>query len=150
MAYHQSGWVQDLIPTARPQTAHNTHSQLFIVDVPAAGFASGDVLELAVLGPYCSIIDAAIVPVGGLGAATVDVGIMSGEVGELTNKDGSARTVGNQLFAGAAIAELTRMTKTDALLLKPQEPPRSIGVKFGAAVAGGAGKKFGLMLHFAQ
>lgn len=150
MALHQSGWATGLIPLARPQTAHNTHAQLFIVDVPAAGFASGDILEIGALHAFASVIDAAIVPVGDLGAATVDVGIMSGEMGELTNPDNTARTVGSELFAGATITALTRLTKTDALLLQPLEKHRSIGVKFNAAVAGGAGKKIGLMLHFAQ
>ena len=150
MALHQSGWVTCAIPVARPQTAHNTHAQLFIVDVPAAGFASGDILELGVLHAFASVIDATLVPVGDLGAATVDVGIMSGEWGELTNPDNTARTVGSELFAGATIAALTRLTKTDALLLQPLEKHRSIGVKFNAAVAAGAGKKIGLMLHFAQ
>lgn len=150
MALIQSGWATGLIPVARPQTAHNTHAQLFIVDVPAAGFAAGDILELGVLHAYASIVDATIVPVGSLGAATVDVGIMSGETGETTNDDGTARTVGNELFAGATITAITRLTKTDALLLRPVERHRSIGVKFNAAVAAGADKKIGLMLHFAQ
>ena len=78
MALIQSPWALGQKPVARPHTAHNTHSQLFIVDVPAAGFALGDILELAVLHPYAQVIDAAIVPVGGLGAATVDIGLMSG------------------------------------------------------------------------
>lgn len=150
MALHQSGWALGTIPVARPQTAHNTHAQLFIVDVPAAGFASGDILEIGALHAFASVIDASIIPVGSLGEATVDVGIMSGELGDTTNPDGSARTVGNELFQGAAITALLRMTKTDALLLKPTEKHRSIGIKFGAAVAAGAGKKIGLMLHFAQ
>lgn len=151
MALHQSGWALGTIPVARPQTAHNTHAQLFIVDVPAAGYASGDILELGVLHAFASVIDASIITVGSLGAATVDVGIMSGDAGETTNTDATARTVGAELFEGAAIsAAITRMTKSDALLLKPLEKHRSIGVKFGAAVAGGAGKKIGLMLHFAQ
>lgn len=150
MALIQSGWALGTIQVARPQTAHNTHSQLFIVDVPSTGFATDDILELAVLHPFASVIDAALVPVGSLGAATVDVGIMSGEVGETTNTDGTVRTMGNELFAAAAITALARLTKTDALLLKPTEGARSIGVKFSATVTAGAGKKIGLMLHFAQ
>lgn len=150
MALHQSGWATGLIPVARPQTAHNTHAQLFIVDVPAAGFASGDILELGVLHAFASVIDAAVVGVSIADAATVDVGIMSGEMGELTNPDNTARTVGAELFTGAALTGLVRMSKTDALLLQPLEKHRSIGVKFNAAVTGGAGKKIGLMLHFAQ
>lgn len=150
MALFQSGWALGTIQVARPQTAHNTHSQLFIVDVPAAGFASGDILELAVIHPYASIIDATLIPVGSLGAATVDIGIMSGQTGETLNDDGSARTSGSELFAATAITALTRLTKVDALLIPATERARSIGVKFSAAVAAGAGKKIGLMLHFAQ
>lgn len=150
MTLIQSAWALGQKPIARPQTAHNTHSQLFIVDVPAAGFAQDDILELAVLHPYAQIIDAAIIPVGSLGAATVDIGLMSGEVGETLNTDGTARTVGAELFDDAAITAMLRLSKTDALLIPATEKPRSIGVKFGAAVAAGAGKKIGLMLHFAQ
>ena len=119
--------------------------------MPATGFQVGDILELGVLPPYATIVDAAIVPIGSLGAATVDIGVMSGEVGELLNTDGSARTNGNQLFAGATITALTRLTKTDMLVLAATDKPRSIGVTFaGAAVTAGAGKRFGLLLHFAQ
>lgn len=145
-----SPWAKGLEQVARPQSAHSTHSQLFIVDVPATGFAAGDILELAVLHPYATIVDATIVPIGSLGAATVDVGFMSGQVGEPTNDDGTARTCGNELFVGAAITALVRLAKTDALVEPAQEVPRPIGVKFGAEVAAGAGKKIGLYLHFAQ
>ena len=151
MALIQSPWALGNSPVARPQTAHSTHSQLFIVDVPATGFQVGDILELGVLPPYATVVDAAIVPIGSLGAATVDIGVMSGEVGELLNTDGSARTNGNQLFAGATITGLTRLTKTDMLVLAATDKPRSIGVTFaGAAVTAGAGKRFGLLLHFVQ
>lgn len=151
MALIQSDWAKGLKPVARPQTAWTVHAQLFIVDVPAAGFASGDILELAILPPYARIVGAQLVTVGSLGAATVDVGLMSGTTGELTNDDNSARTSGNELFAAAALtAELTFISKAAALLLAPTEKDRSIGVKFSAAVAAGAGKKIGLLLQFAQ
>lgn len=150
MALIQSGYVLGTLPVARPQTAYATHSQLFIVDVPAAGFAAGDILELAVLPPYSVIVDAKLVPIGSLGAATVDVGIMSGEVGELTNSDGTARTNDNQIFDDAALTDLVRLTKTDPLVLAQTDKPRSIGVTFSAAVTAGAGKRIGLLLDFVQ
>lgn len=151
MAFYQSKWALGQEIVARSQTAHNTHSQLFLVDVPAAGFQIGDILELTALPPYATVVDAAIVPIGSLGAGTVDVGIMSGEWGELTNPDDSARTVGTELFATSTITALTRMTKTDALVLAQKDYPRSIGVKFaGAAITAGAGKQIGLLLHFVQ
>lgn len=150
MALIQGPYALGTAPVARPQTAYATHTQLFIVDIPAAGIAAGDILELGVLPSYAHITDAVIIPIGSLGAATVDVGIMSGSVGELTNADGSARTNGNQIFAGAAITGLVRMTKTDALVLPQTEAERSIGVTFSAAVTAGAGKRFGLQLSFVQ
>lgn len=150
MALIQSDWAKGLKQVARPQTAHAVHGQLFLVDLATTGFAAGDILEIAGLPPYATIIDAKIVPVGSLGAATVDVGIMSGEYGETTNTDGTARTVGNELFAAAAITDLVGLSKVTALTLAPTEKARSIGVKFSAAVAAGAGKQFGLLLQFAQ
>ncbi|QTH79840.1 hypothetical protein [Klebsiella phage vB_KpnP_ZX1] len=151
MALIQSPWATGMLLPARPQTAFSTHSQLYIVDVPAAGFASGDILELAILPPYARIVDAKLVVAGSLGAATVDVGLMSGLTGELTNEDGSARTVGTELFAAAALtAEVTQLAKSAALLVDPTQKDRSIGVKFSAAVTAGAGKKIGLLLSIAQ
>ncbi len=152
MAFIQSKWALGQEVVVRPQTAGSTHSQLFLVDVPAAGFQVGDILELTALPPYANIVDATIVTIGSLGAATVDVGLMSGDWGETTNPDGSARTSGNELFAAAAVnAPLVRLTKSDPLVITQKDYPRSIGVKFaGAAITAGAGKQIGLLLHFVQ
>ena len=108
MALFQSPWALGQKPVARPPPAHNTHSQLFIVDVPATGFAQNDILELAVLHPYAIVIDAAIIPVGSLGVATVDIGLMSGETGALHHAAGTARTAGAASFTGAAITASLR------------------------------------------
>ncbi len=150
MALIQSAWAIGTLMVARPQTAHAVHSQLYIVNVPAAGFAAGDILELAALPAYSRFVDARIVPVGNLGAATVDVGLMSGEFGTLTNADGTARTSGNELFAGAALAAMLPLQKADSLLIASVDYDRSIGVKFSAAVAAGAGKQIGVQVWFKQ
>lgn len=151
MALIQSSWAKGISPVARPQTAHDVHEMLFFVDVPAAGFATGDILELAVQPPYSRLVNAKLITVGSLGAATVDIGIMSGQTGSLTNDDGSARTSGNELFAAAALtAEITSMTKAASLFLPKVDYERSIGVKFSAAVTAGAGKRIGVQLFFKQ
>lgn len=151
MALFQSPWATGMLLPARPQTAFATHSQLYIMDIPAAGIAANDILELAILPPYARIVDAKLITAGSLGAATVDVGLMSGLTGELTNEDGSARTVGTELFAAAALtAEVTQLAKSAALLVGPTQKDRSIGLKFSAAVTAGAGKKIGLLLSIAQ
>lgn len=151
MALFQSPWATGMLLPARPQTAFATHSQLYIMDIPAAGIAANDILELAILPPYARIVDAKLITAGSLGAATVDVGLMSGLTGEPTNEDGSARTVGTELFAAAALtAEVTQLAKSAALLVGPTQKDRSIGLKFSATVTAGAGKKIGLLLSIAQ
>ncbi|AEY69600.1 hypothetical protein PEp14_00011 [Erwinia phage PEp14] len=152
MALISTQFASGVRPTYRPQTAGALHSQLFHVAIPAGGFASGDILELAILPPYARIVDAQLILAGGAGVAgqTADVGIMSGEPGEPTNDDGSARTMGNELFAGAALDGIQRLGKTDALFVKKTDKARSIGVKFNAAVPFVAGKQVALQLHFAQ
>lgn len=150
MALIQSAWAKGTLMVARPQSAHDVHSQLYIVDVPAAGFAAGDILELAALPAYARFVDARIVPVGDLGNATVDVGLMSGFYGNLTNDDGTARTSGNEVFAGAALTALLPLQKADCLLIASVDYDRSIGVKFSAAVAAGNGKRIGVQIWFKQ
>lgn len=151
MALIQSPWAVGMLNPPRPQTAFSAHDLMYIMDVPAAGIAGGDIIELAVLPPYARIVDAKLITVGSLGAATVDVGLMSGLTGEPTNEDGSARTVGTELFAAAALtAEVTQLAKSAALLVSPTQKDRSIGLKFSAAVTAGAGKKIGLLLSIAQ
>ena len=146
MAVFQSLWAKELRETYRPQTAGATHSQKFVFDVPASGFAANDVLELAVLAPYATIVGAKLVPIGALGAATVDVGLMSGELGDPS----TSRTVGNELFAGAALTAVIQPSKPDAYVIRATEKARSIGVKFSAAVAAGEGKRIMLILDFVQ
>ena len=151
MALIQSAWGKGQLPVYRPQSAGATHTQKFIIDLTNQAFASGDILELALLAPYAHIVDASLVVVGSLGAATVDIGLMSGTPGELLNADDSARTSGTELFAAAALtAGITRITKADSLLIASTEVERSIGVKFSAAVTAGAGKQLGIVLSFAQ
>ncbi len=146
MALIQSNWALELVQTYRPQTAGATHSQKFYMDIPAGGLAANDVIELAVLPPYATIVGAKLVPIGALGAATVDVGLMSGDVGDAS----AARTVGNELFDDAALTAIIEPSKPDAYVIKATEKARSIGVKFSAAVTAGEGKRFMLILDFVQ
>jgi len=153
MALIQSAWATGANPVARPQSAFAVHTELFIMDIPAAGVAIGDVIELGVLPPYATITDASLITTGSLGAGTVTVGVMTGETGELLNADNSARTVGNELFAaGTAITGgVLRISKADSLILAPSDKDRSIGIVLaGTAITAGAGKRIGLLLSFAQ
>lgn len=93
--------------------------------------AANDIIELAVLPAYHTIVDAILI-VDEAGTATYDVGIMSGVLGS----PDQARTCGNELFAGAADASVTRMTKPSGFRITPIEGDRAIGVKvLGAGIA---------------
>lgn len=153
MALIQSAWATGANPVARPQSAFAVHTELFIIDIPAAGVAIADIIELGVLPPYSTIVDYALITTGSLGAGTVTVGFMSGETGETTNADGSARTVGAELFAASTVINgaVLRMSKTDALIAAPSDKDRSIGILLaGAAITAGAGKRIGLLVSFTQ
>lgn len=95
--------------------------------------ASGEIIELAILPAFHQVVDAILI-VDEAGTATYDVGLMTGEVGAKTNSDGTTRTCGNELFAAAADASTTRMTKPAGFRIMPVEQHRSIGVKPSAAV----------------
>jgi hypothetical protein len=86
-------------------------------------------------------------------AGTVTVGFMTGETGETTNADNTARTVGNELFAAGTVINgaVLRMNKTDALIAATSDKDRSIGILLaGTAITAGAGKRIGLLVSFTQ
>lgn len=83
-----------------------------------------DIIELGVLPAYHTIVDAILIT-DETGTATFDVGIMSGILGSADQ----ARTCGNELFAGAADASVTRMTKPAGFRVTQIEGDRAIGVK---------------------
>lgn len=152
MALLQSKWALGQSSVARPQSAYAVHTQLFMFDV-SAGVAIADIIELAVLPPYAVITDASLITTGSLGAGTVTVGLMTGNTGDTTNPDDSARTVGNQLFSAGTVITggVLRISKPDSLLLATTEKDRSIGIVLAAeAITAGAGKQIGLLLSFAQ
>jgi hypothetical protein len=153
MAIVKSKWVRRFAQTARPQTANNTHVQQFTFDLGTEGaLAAGDILELGILPAYARLIDAQLITEGVFTGQTADIGIMTGDVGEDFNADGTtARTSSNELFTAADLTvRLQSLTKPDAILLAAVDYDRSIGVKVSAAVAAAAGKRVHLILHFYQ
>lgn len=98
--------------------------------------AAADILELAILPPYCRILDLEIVSVG-TGAVTADVGFMSGEPGS----PDAARTVGAELFSAVTPTTAQRAALATLVGLASTETARGIGVKFSGAVAASASTK---------
>ena len=134
MAFRQSyeasvGAVRGAITASQPTVV--------LVDyVIPTGVLVNDITELGAIPHGCRVLEANVYT-DGLGAScTVDVGTLSGVYG----KNDAARTIGNEFYAGVAVATATtapRATK-NPLAFVPVESATGFGVKFlGAAPTAG-------------
>ncbi len=142
----QSDWAIGRKQTPTSREAGGVVAQRFEATIDA-NLDVGDIVELAVLPAYHTVIDA-ILDTDALGTGvSVDVGIMSGAVG---SQDGT-RTCGNELFSAqaASAAAVVRASKSSAFTIAPAGADRSIGVKVSAAVTAG-NKKIALTLLMVQ
>lgn len=146
MAIVQSPWGALRKQAPVSSESGTVKCERYTYTVPAGvTLAAGDIIELAVLPAYHTVVDATLVA-DETGTATFDVGIMSGILG---NPD-QARTCGNELFAGAADATANRMTKIGGFRIAPIEGDRAIGVKVVGASIVGAGQVIDLLLYTKQ
>lgn len=145
MTIFLSNHAKGLIAVGRPQTAYAVHQTLFSLDLPA-NVATTDKIALGVLPAFCAISDALLFSEGALGAATANVGFMTGAVDSADD----ARLSGSELYSAIALnAAFARLTKGDALLVPSSDADRAIGLSgFSAALTGGAGKRVHLLLSF--
>lgn len=148
MPLKQSAWAKGNDQAKRPQTAGAVHVQRFIYNAAIAADAllANDIVEIGELPPFCRIVDAKIYANGTMTGVTADVGLLSGEYGDLDN----ARTVGKELFEAADVTGMVRLVKSDALKIEPVERSRGIGVKVLAAVPAAATKYLVLELSYIQ
>lgn len=146
MAIVQSPWgaLRRQAPVSGEAATVKTERFTYTVPVGVTLLAN-DIIELAVLPAYHTVVDA-IVVIDEAGTATYDVGLMSGIPGDTDQ----ARTAGNELFAGAADASTTRMSKTAGFRIVPTQGDRSIGVKVLGASVVGAGQVIDLVLSTKQ
>lgn len=153
MALIQSGWATRQRNTPSAGCAGIVVAQLFEIKLPAVALASGDIIELAVLPAYNTVIDAILVAddldTGGSAALTLDVGVMSGDVGDTE----AVRTCGAEIFSGSNVGQAggtARATLASAFTIAAADKDRSIGVKIGTAAATQAvGAKLRLLLKYA-
>ena len=140
----QSDWVLGRKQTPTSREAGGVVAQRFEATIDT-DLDVGDIVELAVLPAYHTVVDA-ILDTEALGTGVnVDIGIMSGAVGD---PDGT-RTCGDELFSGASVSGgVARANAVSAFTITPAGADRSIGVKVSAAVT--AGKKIGLVLFMVQ
>lgn len=144
MTIRQSYWAQGIrqAPVSGEAGGVVCEKYEFVV---SANLASTDIVELAVLPAYHTVVDAVLVSEDLGAGVTVDVGIMSGIKGELDE----SRTSGNELFAGAANNSVVRMSKAAGFQIEPVEADRSIGLKVSGAVTA-SGQKVTLILSCKQ
>lgn len=152
MTQLQSKWAKREITTPLGCEAGAVVSELFEYNLTAA-LAAGDIIELAVLPTYATVVDAILITDDldtGTAAITLDVGIMSGEVGVLD----AARTCGAEIFSASTVGQaggVARPTLATAFRIAPTEGHRSIGVKCVTAPGTGATSgKIQLRLFYAQ
>lgn len=141
MSILQSDWgkLRKQAPVA--DCAGDVVAERFDFTVTAA-IGTGDIVELGVLPAGHTVVDAVLIT-DDIGTATVDVGLMSGDVGSLD----AARTCGNELFAAAADASVVRMSAAGGFRIAPADVHRSIGLKVSAAVVA-ASQKISLVVQY--
>lgn len=110
----------------------------FFADLKVADLALNNVIDLGVLPAGHTIHGAQLIPddLDTGTTITLDVGLMSGTVGE----NNASRTVGQELFAASTAAQTGAVATTastkSALTITPVGYDRSIGVKIAAAPTG--------------
>jgi len=139
----QSEWALGRKQTPTSREAGVVVAQRFEVTIDT-DLDEGDIVELAVLPAYHTVVDA-ILDTEELGVS-LDVGIMSGAVGD---PDGT-RTCGDELFRNedASAEAVARPRESSAFTIAPADRDRSIGVKVSSSVT--AGKKIALTLLMVQ
>ncbi|MGP9804031.1 hypothetical protein [Paracoccus sp. NSM] len=117
----------------------------FIDHVFTQPLTTADILELFYLPPNCRITDIRIVTAG-TGAATLNMGLMSGDVGS----EDASRTLGTQFFNAQATPTNPQTASLAGLAAVAASPmPRSVGVSFSANVAANPGNRITAIVRYA-
>lgn len=144
MAILQSAHCKDQLYVPTPEQAGQVTRCAFEISLATVGYvAATDFIELGILPPFASIVDATLIGVGVNG--NIAMGIMSGTVGD---KD-SVRTCGSELIAATAMTStVLRLAQASAWAIPVSEVERSIGLFGSADIVAGA-KSFKLILEYA-
>jgi hypothetical protein len=139
MALSHSKYVLGGKRVPASQWAGDMVSVRYDVTVPA-DMDAADIIELGILPAHHKVVDAiaisdALDDDSTPTLRTVDVGLMSGEVGAALDPDGGARTCGAELFDGTSVGEggVTRASLASAFQIAPVAYDRSIGVVLATA-----------------
>lgn len=106
---------------------------------------AGDIVEMAALPAYCRILNVEAVGVG-LGATTVNVGLMTGEPFQETEDE---RVIDTAIMATADVSTRAEATLEDLIDILGVGKNRSIGVTFSTAVPADVAKRLILRVTYA-
>lgn len=130
MAVYQSKQVKAKVPVPTPENATDLIAITADYVTPTGGLASGAIVELFAIPPYCIPVDLKV-HTGVLGTSvTLAAGLISGTYGDAT----SSRTQGAEFIAATPAATavvLSTAVSTTAML--PTTAARGVGVKVGGA-----------------
>lgn len=119
----------------------------FYVDLKAADLVANNIIDLGILPPGHTVVDAVLVPDDldtGAGI-TLDVGILSGTIGDAV----SVRTCGTELFSASTAAQTgtpARISAKSAFTIAASQNARSIGAKIVAAPTGATAGRLRLIV----
>lgn len=119
----------------------------FYVDLKAADLVANNIIDLGILSPGHTIVDAVLVPddLDTGTAITLDVGLLSGIIGDTVN----ARTCGTELFAASTAAQTgtpARVSAKTAFTIAASMGARSIGARIVAAPTGATAGRLRLIV----
>lgn len=151
MAIIQSSAAKGIDPIPYPGSAGEVVAKRFSIAVTAAQLALNNIFELAPLlaglVPVDFILDADDLDTGGSPAILLDVGIMSGTLGD----PNQSRTCDDIIFDGSTVAQAggtVRPTLKTAQRVGQSTTDRSIGVKVATAPATAADGTIGLTVFY--
>lgn len=134
MALSHSKYVLGSKRVPASQWAGDMVAVRYEVTIPE-GFEDGDIIELGILPAYHTVKDAVIdsdaLDEDSTPNMRVDVGLMSGQVGEPLDEAGDPRTCGAELFDEADVGTggVIRAEAATAFKIAPVAYDRSIGVE---------------------
>lgn len=133
-----SNFSKRILPVCAADCAGNVIVQDYYIDVTTGQLTLNAFFDLGVLPAGHTVSDAILIPddldSNGSPAVTLDVGILTGTVGDST----SDRTCGAEIFSASTAAQTgtaTRATLKSSFIILPTDADRSIGVKVAAAPA---------------
>ena len=133
-----SQFSKGVLPVANGDCASDVVSQDYFIDLTTGQQVLNNIFDLGVLPAYHTIADAILIcddlDSDGSPAITLDVGLLTGTVGDATN----SRTCGAEIFSASTAAQtgaVARPTLKTAFNILPTGADRSIGLKIAAAPA---------------